>query len=325
MHRDLKPGNIMIDREGNAKIMDFGIAKTPGPEATTVEGAIIGTPEYMSPEQVEGKKADGRADIYSLGIILFEMVTGRMPFGGETSLAIAHKHKSSTLPIHGLNPEVPEDLSRVILRCLEKEREARYQTTAELTDLGSVERASPATANGSVELGHKAQAQQLKRFVNITPKSPCPLLTLVADHGSRLIRFLPQKRSRSPLFLQTFCGCPLSFRRHEPEKSYRLCSRRISDALTINSLHSFQDLHVPGRTSAFFFEQPRLDVHDIGRKIECCNSPRRKRPGYREIGSSRRSARQHRRRISALVGSVQPQAGERLCHPRQICSAIIRT
>jgi serine/threonine protein kinase len=146
-HRDLKPGNIMIDKEGNAKIMDFGIARSLYGGGVTAEGAIIGTPEYMSPEQVEGKEADQRSDIYAMGIILFEMVTGRVPFEGETPFSIANKHKSEPPPVpKKLVPQIPEGLSKLILRCLEKDREKRYQSAEELlADLGAVEAALPQT------------------------------------------------------------------------------------------------------------------------------------------------------------------------------------
>ena len=145
VHRDLKPGNIMIDRDGNAKIMDFGIARSQTVPGTTAEGMIIGTPEYMSPEQVEGQPADQRADIYSLGVILFEMVTGRLPFEGETALAVAHKHRYEPSPDpRTLNPQLPAALGRIILRSMEKEREKRYQTTDELlADLEAVEATLP--------------------------------------------------------------------------------------------------------------------------------------------------------------------------------------
>ena len=107
VHRDLKPGNIMIDKEGQAKIMDFGISRSLAGGGTTAEGAIIGTPEYMSPEQVEGKEADQRSDIYALGIILFEMVTGRLPFEGETPFSIANKQKTEPPPDpRKLNPQI---------------------------------------------------------------------------------------------------------------------------------------------------------------------------------------------------------------------------
>jgi len=147
VHRDLKPGNIMIDKDGNAKIMDFGIARSLFGGGVTAEGAIIGTPEYMSPEQVEGKEADQRADIYALGIILFEMVTGRVPFEGETPFSIANKHKTEPPPVpKKIVPQIPEGLNKLILRCLEKDREKRYQVAEELlADLAAVEEALPQT------------------------------------------------------------------------------------------------------------------------------------------------------------------------------------
>jgi serine/threonine-protein kinase len=145
VHRDLKPGNIMIDEEGNARIMDFGIARSLKERGITGEGVIIGTPEYMSPEQVEAKDIDHRTDIYSLGVILYEMVTGRVPFEGDTPFAIGVKHKSE-LPKdpRQLNTQIPEDLSRLILRCLEKDREKRYPDAAELlADLGRIGQGFP--------------------------------------------------------------------------------------------------------------------------------------------------------------------------------------
>ena len=133
VHRDLKPGNILIDKDGNARIMDFGIARSLKIKGTTGAGVMIGTPEYMSPEQVEGKEVDQRSDIYSLGVILFEMVTGRVPFEGDTPFIIGVKHKSERpRNPRELNTQLPEDLSRVILRCLEKDKEKRYQRAEEL-------------------------------------------------------------------------------------------------------------------------------------------------------------------------------------------------
>jgi serine/threonine protein kinase len=136
VHRDLKPGNIMIDKEGNAKIMDFGIARSLLGKGLTGEGAIIGTPEYMSPEQVEGKEADQRADIYALGIILFEMLVGRPPFEGETPFSIANKHKTEPPPVpKKVVPQIPEGLNNLILRCLEKEKSKRYQLRMSLSPI----------------------------------------------------------------------------------------------------------------------------------------------------------------------------------------------
>ncbi len=141
IHRDLKPQNIMIDRNGNVKIMDFGIARFVRTKGITTTGTIIGTPEYMSPEQAEGKGVDQRSDIYSLGVVLFEAATGAVPFDGETPLSVAMKHKLESAPDpRQFNAQIPADLGGLILKCLEKEKEDRYQTVAEIiADLDAIE------------------------------------------------------------------------------------------------------------------------------------------------------------------------------------------
>jgi serine/threonine protein kinase/tetratricopeptide (TPR) repeat protein len=147
VHRDLKSSNIMIDKEGNVRIMDFGIARSLEAKGITGAGVMIGTPEYMSPEQVEGKEVDQRSDIYSLGVILYEMVTGRVPFEGDTPFTIGVKHKSE-IPKDPkeINTHTPEDLSRVILRCLEKGKDNRYQNAGEVrAELTNMEKGIPTT------------------------------------------------------------------------------------------------------------------------------------------------------------------------------------
>ncbi len=142
VHRDLKSRNIMIDKEGNVRVMDFGIAHSLEAEGITGEGMMIGTPEYMSPEQVKGEKVDQRSDIYSLGIVLFEMVAGKVPFEGDTSLSITLKHKTEEPPNpQDFNAQIPEELSTMILKCLDKEKEKRYQNTGEVfSDLDKIEK-----------------------------------------------------------------------------------------------------------------------------------------------------------------------------------------
>ena len=143
LHRDLKPRNIMVDKEGNARIMDFGIARSLKAEGITGDGIMVGTPEYMSPEQVKGgEETDERSDIYSLGIILFEMLTGKIPFDGDTSLTIAFKQRTEEPPDpQDFNAQIPEELSTVILKCMEKEKKRRYQNSREVfSELDKIER-----------------------------------------------------------------------------------------------------------------------------------------------------------------------------------------
>jgi len=147
VHRDLKPQNIMIDDDGNVRIMDFGIARTIRSKGITGPGMMIGTPEYMSPEQAEAKEIDLCSDIYSFGVILYEMVTGQLPFEGDTPLSIAMKHKGERpKDPRDLNTQAPEDLSQLILKCMEKDKERRYQSTNELlSELANIKKSIPTT------------------------------------------------------------------------------------------------------------------------------------------------------------------------------------
>jgi len=140
VHRDLKPHNVMIDPTGTVRIMDFGIARSILTEGWTGEGIAVGTPEYMSPEQAEGQGVDKRTDIYSLGIILYEMITGKVPFEGETTLSILRKHElEPPVPPKEWNPQIPESFNRLILKCLEKKKDRRYQNAGEvLQDLATI-------------------------------------------------------------------------------------------------------------------------------------------------------------------------------------------
>jgi len=135
IHRDLKPQNVMIDRRGRVQVLDFGIARHAGSAGMTETGMVVGTPEYMPPEQVEGIDVDARSDIYSVGAILFELATGRPPFQGPTPLAVAVQQQTTPAPDpRALNPQIPEEISRLISRCLEKDKQERYQSTTELVD-----------------------------------------------------------------------------------------------------------------------------------------------------------------------------------------------
>jgi serine/threonine-protein kinase len=140
VHRDIKPQNMLIIPEsGELKIMDFGIARvsTVGPEASglTTAGTVMGTPDYMPPEQAQGRPADFRSDLYSLGAVLFEAFTGKLPFGGDTAMAVVMAHIQSPPPKpRSLNPKLPAELEAAILRCLEKDPARRWQTADQLLE-----------------------------------------------------------------------------------------------------------------------------------------------------------------------------------------------
>jgi tetratricopeptide (TPR) repeat protein len=129
IHRDLKPHNVMVDSKGRVAVMDFGLAHSMENAGMTRTGVIMGTPDYMSPEQAMGQRADHRSDIFSLGVILFEMLTGQVPFPSETMVgALVARTREKARPPVEIDPDVPESLNAIVSRCMEMDPAARYQT-----------------------------------------------------------------------------------------------------------------------------------------------------------------------------------------------------
>jgi eukaryotic-like serine/threonine-protein kinase len=161
VHRDVKPQNILLDAEGRAKLTDFGIATGSDWTKVTRVGTIVGSSRYMSPEQVQGRPVDARTDIYSLGIVLYEMLTGRPPFDGTNIAEIGRQHvREKPAPVRDLEPDVPVEVDRVVLRCLEKLPENRFQTMDELLgalvglDLFGLERSPGGLLDGLLRRTH---------------------------------------------------------------------------------------------------------------------------------------------------------------------------
>ena len=232
IHRDLKPANALVDEQGNLFLTDFGIAKlleSASPRLTQTD-AIMGTPAYISPEQAKAQTVDQRSDIYSLGIILYELVTGRVPFTADTPLAVILKHVSDPLPLPSiLKPDIPESIEQVILKALAKEPNDRFATTVEflaawkraLQDKDTVRRASERISTPASRPAQSAPAPKAVSKSGGTSTGwiigcsvgACALLTIAGivlfASGSQFLSFLnPATATATALPTQTSTPIP---------------------------------------------------------------------------------------------------------------------
>ncbi|MBN1580983.1 MAG: AAA-like domain-containing protein [Anaerolineae bacterium] len=186
VHRDLKPANIMFTAEGQAVLTDFGIARIFGKTSFTSTGTIAGTPKYMSPEQVQGERGDERSDIYSLGVTLYEMLTGCVPFDADNTFGIMMKHVTEQVPPPTLcNPDIPQAVEQVILKALSKSPDDRYQTAGDLVNAFENAIKKPAaTTKARVFISYKR---------HVTPDEPLAVRLRQALEQAGHIVFIDQK------------------------------------------------------------------------------------------------------------------------------------
>jgi eukaryotic-like serine/threonine-protein kinase len=178
VHRDLKPQNIMIEKDGHIVVMDFGIARSGESRGATQTGAFLGTPEYMSPEQAKTENVDARSDIFSIGLIFYELLTGKLPFQGKTALETMFKRTTDrAIPPAEIDRTVPKGANDIVNKCLQMEREQRYQSVTEL--LEDLETFDPTKKVGAAERA-RARLKKAARYRNAAIAAALMVLALVA-------------------------------------------------------------------------------------------------------------------------------------------------
>jgi eukaryotic-like serine/threonine-protein kinase len=276
VHRDLKPANVMVGRDGRVKVLDFGLAKLAAPSGEaagsqlqtevgiqTREGVVMGTVPYMSPEQLSGRPADARTDVFSLGIILYEMASGRRPFRGDSSAELISSILRDAPPdLTTLRSDLPSDLPRVIRRCLEKDPALRYPTARALHGELQALRTQPALPSAAPAPASPPQPTTRRTVVLAIAAAVVVVAAVVLAGRARSNRGAPASGTASPA--PSLAVLPFVNQGGSADDEY------FSDGMTdelASALTKVPGLRVAARSSAYSFKGKAADAREIGEKL----------------------------------------------------------